>query len=94
MNRGAPVPSRTSESRANTAYRERVDVEETHLYVLNAHDEHGQLRGLIAGGIRHRSLRWVSDENRPARIIVRSITDTIPLELRHSSMAPFLVEVK
>lgn len=71
-----------------------VDVERTRLYVLNAHDEHGKLRVLIAGGIRHRSLRRVSDEDGPARTIVRSITDTIPLELRHSSVAPFLVGVE
>jgi hypothetical protein len=71
-----------------------VDVEGTRLYVLEAHDEHTNLRILIAGGIRHRSLRQVSDENGPARTVVRSITDTIPLELYHSSMAPFLVGVE
>lgn len=71
-----------------------ADVEGTRLYVLEAHDEHTKLKILIAGGIRHRSLRQVSDENGPARTIVRSITDTVPLELRHSTVAPFLVGAK
>lgn len=71
-----------------------VDVEGMRLYVLEAHDEQTNLRVLIAGGVRHRSLRQVSNENGPARTVVRSITDTIPLELRHRSVAPFLVGVE
>jgi len=68
-----------------------VDVEGTRLYVLAVHDESAALRVLIAGGVRHESLREFVDERGPARTLVRSVTGAVPLELRHDSVELFLV---
>lgn len=67
-----------------------VDVAQTRLYVLETHDERAELRILIAGGIRHQSLQQFVAAHGPARTVVRSVTGTVPLELRHDSVNPFL----
>lgn len=67
-----------------------VDVEGTRLYVLDVRAEGEDLTVLIAGGVRSELLQEFTDERGPARTVVRSVSGTVPLELRHDSVEPFL----
>ena len=71
-----------------------VDVNRTRLYVLEVYDEAADLRIFVAGGIDHQSLTELTNMDGPARTTVRSATGTVALELRHSDIAPFLVELR
>lgn len=67
-----------------------VDLEQTRMYVLEVHDESAGLRVLIAGGVRHQSIREYTDEDGPARTVIRSATGMDPVEFHHDSVAPFV----
>lgn len=68
-----------------------VDVEQTRMYVLDVHDESAGVRVLIAGGVRHESIGEYTDEDGPARTVIRSATGMDPVEFQHDSVAPFFV---
>ena len=76
-----------------------ADADQTRFYVLTVRDEAASLRILIAGGVDHDALTdhtgtdTDTDTDTPysARTVLRSVTDTIALELRHATLDPFLV---
>ncbi|MFC7187732.1 DUF7529 family protein [Halorubrum yunnanense] len=71
-----------------------VDIDGYRLYVLEIHQADDSPVALVAGGIRQRSLREQADTAGRARTVVRSLDDTVALELRHDTRTPFLTELK
>lgn len=71
-----------------------VDVDGHRLYVLEIHQAEDAAIAFVAGGIRQQRLREHADTTGRARTVVRSLDDTVALELQHDTRAPFLTELQ
>ena len=88
------LSEQTSASAIRRTEVQYVDAGGYRLYLLAIHQPDDDAVALVTGGIQERSLAPHANTSGSARTRVRSITDSVALELAHDDRAPFFEGLK